>query len=87
MYIKMILPNTWIVAKLYPGCVLAYINFIQTVAWWKPGVQFGYDLCMPNHTLGIVWLGGICLPVTPATPMEQISGNMTAPAELANLPN
>ena len=43
--------STYIVAKLYQGYGLAYINRSQTI----PSVQFGYDLCTPNHTLGTVW--------------------------------
>ena len=29
-------------------------------------LQFGYNVCMPHPTLGIVWHGGMGLHVTPA---------------------
>lgn len=37
-------------------------NHSQSIPW----VQFGYDLHAPNHTLAIVWHGGMGFPVTPA---------------------
>ena len=36
------------------------------------GVQFGYDLLTPNNTLGIVWPGGMGLPVTPTSVTVQL---------------
>ena len=54
--------HTLIAAKLYPGYGLVYVNCSQTI----PQAQFGYDLCMPNHTLGVVCHGEMGLPVTSA---------------------
>ena len=52
-------PNyTWvwfgiqIIAKLYPGYNLVMLNVLQKI----PQVWFDCLLCMPNHTLGTVWL-------------------------------
>ena len=44
-----------------PQVWLGYDFICQTIPW----VQFCYDLRTPTHTLGIVWHGGMGLPVTP----------------------
>ena len=50
-----------------PWYGLAYIDHSHTIPW----VQFGYNFCTLNHTLGIVWCGGMGLPVTPYAPSPQ----------------
>ena len=62
---------------------LAYINHSQTIlrVWvgldFKcqtiPWVQFCYDLDKPKHTLGMIWHGGMVLPVTPVHDRKSLS--------------
>ena len=42
-----------IIANLYPGYSLATIYTCQFIPW----VEFGYDLCTPNHTLSNINVG------------------------------
>ena len=50
------------VCQTIPGCGMAVINVFQTIPW----VQFGYDMCMPNHTLGNV---STLIPGSPPQPL------------------